>query len=58
MIGYSSASLSGQQLARTPSIFMENEYFNIEVEFLAHETEHNMDRAIYLTTKLSSYKPL
>lgn len=37
---------------------MEDEYYNIEVEFIAHETEKNMDRAIYLSTQLGTFRPL
>lgn len=36
---------------------MDDEYFNIDVEFTAHETERNMEKGtIYMSAKFASYK--
>ena len=36
---------------------MSDEFFNIEIEFTAHETQSNMEKgSIYLDSKFTSYK--
>ena len=38
-------------------IWLESEYYNVEVEFTAQETETNMQKGqIYLSAKFTSYK--
>ena len=39
-------------------IYMENEYYNIDLEFTVEETEENFNKVnLFITSKFTSYKP-
>lgn len=49
-------SLQSQTAFQEIELEMDNEYFNIDIEFMVQESEKNMDKGvIYLTATMNSF---